>query len=105
LTDEQVAIFDEDLNIIRMHNYTEAYKKGYSKANGIAILADVLQLSKESIVAFGDSRNDTEMFLSAGTRVVMRQAPNDIKALASIVTRSRYSGVAEGIRRLRLHHR
>jgi len=105
LSDSQVALFGDDLNIIRMNNYTEAYKKGYSKANGMAILMKELGLSREDIVAFGDSPNDKEMLAAAGTRVVMRQAPHEIKKLASIVTRSPHSGVAEGIRRLKLYRK
>lgn len=105
LSDEEMALFADDLNIIRMRNYTEAYKKGYSKANGVSILTEALGLSKEDTVAFGDSMNDKDMFLSAGVRVVMRQAPEEIKKLAHLVTRSPLSGVAEGIRRLRLHRK
>lgn len=100
LTNEQKLLFESDLNIIQMPTYTEAYKKGFSKANGMRLIANELGIPKQNIAAFGDSKNDTEMLLEAGIRVVMRQAPPSIKSLATIVTRRRRSGVAEGLKKI-----
>lgn len=103
LTDEQKLMFEQDFNIVRMPHYTEAYKKGYSKANGMRLIAERLGIDRSKIVAFGDSQNDEDMLKYAGIRVVMGQAPTSIKQLADIVTQSRKNGAAEGIIRLNLH--
>lgn len=103
LTDEQKQMFEQDFNIVRMPHYTEAYKKGYSKASGMRVIADKLGIDQSKIVAFGDSQNDEDMLKYAGTRVVMCQAPDAIKQLADIVTQSPKDGAAEGIIRLNLH--
>ena len=59
---------------------------GYSKGKGIDILREKLGFSREECFAFGDSNNDRTMFEHAGCSIVMGNAGDDVKLLATYVT-------------------
>ena len=49
----------------------EIIQKGYSKATGMEVVRDYLNLTMDQIYVFGDSSNDLEMFQYADHTVAM----------------------------------
>lgn len=71
-----------------------------NKGVALAALAEHLGIIQEDVMAIGDSFNDLEMLLYAGTGVAMGNARPEIKEQANIVTVSNEEdGVAEAIER------
>lgn len=64
----------------------EFTKCGVSKAVGVQFLAGSLNISKEEVMAVGDSENDLEMIRSAGLGVAMGNASETVKNAADEVT-------------------
>lgn len=59
-----------------------------SKARGLAILAQILGIKREEIIAVGDNINDMGMLEYAGLGVAMGNAPDIVKQKADVVTAS-----------------
>ena len=59
---------------------------GISKASGIQQLLNILDLTVESSLAFGDEQNDVEMFDAVGTAVAMGNAIDQLKEKADFFT-------------------
>jgi Cof subfamily protein (haloacid dehalogenase superfamily) len=62
--------------------------KGGSKLKGIEQLAQMLDISLDEIMAFGDSWNDMDMLKGVGIGVAMGNGVSDVKAVADYVTSS-----------------
>lgn len=76
----------------------EFNKAGVSKASGIRFLSKYLGIPKEDIMAIGDSENDIEMLKEAGLGIAMRNALDEVIAVANDVTTSNdEEGVAKAI--------
>lgn len=79
----------------------EISKKGCNKGSGLVHLAEILGISKEEIIVFGDADNDKEMFQQAGYSVAMENGLESMKKMADYVTVSnREDGVAKAIETL-----
>ncbi len=79
----------------------EISKKGCNKGSGLVHLAEILGISKEEIIVFGDADNDKEMFQQAGYSVAMENGLEAMKKMADYVTVSnREDGVAKAIETL-----
>lgn len=74
--------------IKRSDDFYEVIPKGYSKASGIAYLADKLQVPKKNTVALGDSTNDLSMLTYAGVGVAMGNSASQVKDKVDFVTKS-----------------
>lgn len=61
---------------------------GINKGTGIKSLMQILNLTPEEVVSFGDNYNDKEMMESTGYRIAMGNAVEDIKKMADFVTKS-----------------
>jgi Cof subfamily protein (haloacid dehalogenase superfamily) len=61
---------------------------GISKAKGLSILCDNLNIKQEEIITVGDNINDIEMIEYAGLGVAMGNAPDQVKSRADYVTTS-----------------
>ena len=72
--------------IDRNHKLYEIVPKGFSKASGIQFLIKHLTIPLENTFAFGDSENDLRMLQYAKQSIVMGNAPQAIKDIASFVT-------------------
>ncbi|MDD2295154.1 MAG: HAD family hydrolase [Eubacteriales bacterium] len=59
-----------------------------SKATALKALAEMLGLSHDNIMSFGDSTNDAEMLAAAQVAVAMGNAVEDLKEMADVITRS-----------------
>lgn len=66
----------------------EFMKKGCDKSTGIDVLAQLLEINKDEIIAIGDAINDVEMIEYAGLGVAMGNATDEIKEKADFVTKS-----------------
>lgn len=78
--------------------FLEFTDKGIDKASSLEKLIQRLNISKEEVIAIGDSYNDLSMIHFAGLGVAMGNAPDDIKEVADHITDSNtQDGVAKVI--------
>lgn len=63
---------------------TDATTKGYA----VKMVAQSLGIDVSSVAVFGDSPNDVSMFETAGIRVAVENAVDEVKALATHITKS-----------------
>lgn len=77
-----------DLHFIRWHPLSSEItpRKG-SKAKGIDVLLNNLNISPEEAVAFGDSLNDREMLSFVGMGIAMGNAHNEVKPFDKFTTK------------------
>ncbi len=69
-----------------------------SKASGVAVLAQYLDIPLQQVMALGDNNNDITMLQSVGLGVAMGQASATVKAAAQAVTASNAEdGAAQAI--------
>lgn len=64
----------------------EISEKGVSKADGISLICEALNVPVSQTIAFGDGANDREMLAAAGISVAMGNANPDLKGQADYVT-------------------
>lgn len=77
--------------------------RGIHKGTGMQVLLDYYGMSREDVIAFGDSGNDTEMIEFAGYGVVMGNGSPELKKLADMVTDAIWDdGLAKALYRLGL---
>ncbi|QNO13975.1 HAD family phosphatase [Alkalicella caledoniensis] len=78
--------------------HMEANSKGTSKGRAIEVLAGLLNIKREEIIAIGDGDNDITMIEFAGLGIAMGNAKEVLKAKASYITGSNdEDGVAAAI--------
>ncbi len=72
-----------------------------SKGNAMLKLCKFLKIERKETVAIGDKVNDISMIKMAGLGVAMRNASDEIKQIADMVTSSNEeNGVAEVLERI-----
>ena len=77
---------ESDLYLTLSHPYQlEILDPEATKGKALTIVAAQLGIAKENIVAFGDALNDLELFDSAGIKVAMGNAEDELKARADII--------------------
>lgn len=82
-------------------NNLEIMSEGSTKGKAIEFLANLLNINREEIIAFGDNYNDVSMIEFVGTGVAMGNAEEDVKNIANYVTDANSeSGVAKAIDKL-----
>lgn len=98
------AEFDSSLYVTQTsHRLIEFLNPEASKGAALRHIAGWLGISREEIIAFGDSHNDIAMFESAGLSVAMGNASDEVKHAADRVTlRSEEDGVVAVLRDLNL---
>lgn len=91
--------FGPQLTICRSKpTYLEITHPGVNKGQACSFLADRLGISREQVMAVGDSQNDLDMICYAGWGVAMGNAADNVKAAARAVTGHHDAeGVAEAI--------
>ncbi|MCD8502684.1 MAG: Cof-type HAD-IIB family hydrolase [Bacillaceae bacterium] len=100
---EVEKVLDKEVSGINLLSSSEGgmeiVSEGVSKARGVQNLCRRLGIPLEETVAIGSYYNDMEMITQAGLGVVMGNAPDDLKKVASWVTRSNnQDGVAYMVR-------
>ena len=83
-TDQDKAFFSEDFDFYDI----EVIVKGYSKTRGIRILQEYYGISRENIVAIGDSDTDIDMVRYAGIGISMGNGTASLKACADYITKA-----------------
>ncbi|MDB2385463.1 HAD family hydrolase [Polaribacter sp.] len=68
-------------------NWLDISSKEANKGNALKVVQNILNISKEETLVFGDYHNDIEMIQQASYSVAMGNAHKDIKALATITTK------------------
>ena len=110
------VLFHEDLSLIKgikdelrgieelevvgsaREEHMEVNSKGTSKGKTIALLADVLEIKREEIIAIGDGENDMTMIAFAGLGIAMGNAKEALKKIADYVTNTNEEdGVAKAL--------
>lgn len=81
-----------NLNLYKTGNAGEAASKGCNKANGMQKALDLLGIPRERSIAMGDSINDVEALLYAGTSVAMKNSDAQIKKICEYITSSDTDG-------------
>ncbi|MDP8011553.1 MAG: phosphoglycolate phosphatase [Thermoplasmata archaeon] len=77
--------------------------KEQNKFFGLKKAAEILGISTDEIVAFGDSENDVEMVENAGLGIAVKNAWEIVKEKADYITNKKFgNGVVEGLKRLGL---
>lgn len=66
----------------------ELTSKTATKSNALLRLAGILGISQEETMAIGDSFNDLDMLVAAGTSVAMGNAEPEIKETADLITKT-----------------
>lgn len=66
--------------------YHDIMREGVTKASAIETLAKHLGIEKREIIALGDGGNDIEMLEAAGLKIAMKNAREELKQIADIVT-------------------
>lgn len=67
-------------------SYSEIYFNHISKAYGLKYIAKYFNIPSKNIIAIGDAQNDIEMFSLAGISIAMKNADEDTKKHATIVS-------------------
>lgn len=79
--------FDGTLSVMRSKPFfLEFTEAGVTKGSSLNYLIQKLGITREEVIAMGDSYNDQAMIEFAGLGVAMGNAPDDIKAIADYVT-------------------
>jgi len=81
------ATLPEDLvHIVAAEMHIEFLSPGINKGQSLARLCqESLGLALEDVIAFGDNHNDKEMLTLVGEGVAMKNAKEDVKAIANRV--------------------
>ena len=89
--------------IDRENNCWEIVPAGITKATGMDLLCDHLDIPNADCFAFGDSRNDLAMLTHVPNSIAMGNAPDDVKDLCAYVTaRPEDDGIEKALRHFRL---
>jgi Cof subfamily protein (haloacid dehalogenase superfamily) len=81
----------------------EFLPKGVTKAYGIEKLIAHLDIKQSEVMAIGDEANDLPMIEFAGVGVAMKNATDEVKALATYITDdNEHDGVAKAIEKYAL---
>jgi len=82
-------------------SFLEYLPKGVSKGNGVRTLCEMLKVDINNTYAAGDERNDISMIEAAGVGIAMKNAVDEVKAVADYVTENdnEHDGIAEVIDR------
>jgi len=93
------------LSVMRSKPYfLEFTETGVTKGTSLALLIKELGITREEVIAMGDSYNDLAMIEFAGLGVAMGNAPDDIKRVADYTTDTNNNdGVAKVIEQFILH--
>ncbi|UUX34110.1 Cof-type HAD-IIB family hydrolase [Fundicoccus culcitae] len=80
----------------------EIVRKGINKAVGVQAIAEFHRIPQDAILAFGDEDNDVEMIQYAGHGVAMKNAIDEVKAVAKDQTS--YTNDEEGLAKYLLEY-
>ena len=104
LPDEVALALQKRFTLINHPTYCEFGTKGHSKATAMEFLMHHLGITRDHVIAMGDSLNDVEMLQAAGIAVVMGDGHPDVKPLADFVSIDAHlGGVGQALEELVLN--
>jgi hydroxymethylpyrimidine pyrophosphatase-like HAD family hydrolase len=68
--------------------YLDVTPPGCDKGTFVEAIARLLNISSNAVATIGDMQNDLAMFRKSGISIAMGNAPDDVKRLATHITRS-----------------
>lgn len=79
-------------------NFLDLMHQNVNKGSGLKLLTDILNISPDEVMVFGDEQNDLPMFDFAGTAIAMGNGTELVKSHATYVTDSNDDeGIAHAI--------
>lgn len=102
--EEGFARLSEKFQVMRhTEHIAEIVPKGYSKGTGIAHICQLLDISLEETVSFGDSCNDADMLMTTRLGIVMGDGTQEAKKYADYITTPLYEdGIWNALRHFEL---
>ncbi|MDR2465068.1 MAG: Cof-type HAD-IIB family hydrolase [Streptococcaceae bacterium] len=96
----------ENVRLVKWHTHSnDIVPTSGSKANGISKVLEMIGLTKENLLVFGDELNDLEMFEYAEIAVAMGVSHPELQKLASFVTKNvEDHGIEDALIQLGLIH-
>ena len=96
LMGELAPLFPEVCFVKSGETHLEIVAAGIDKATGLSELAELLGISSEEMLAFGDEANDLPMLKYAGTAYVMENAPENVRReIARVAPKNTQAGLAK----------
>lgn len=83
---DDIAELGDDVEVINHPRYSEIALAGCSKARGMMLVGELLNVPRENTIAMGDSANDIDMLNAAGISVAVGNALPEVKAIADFVS-------------------
>ncbi len=88
--------FNENYNVIRSHDFfIEIVNKNVSKGSALEYLQEMLNISQQDVISFGDNENDFTMLEASNKKFVMANSTS--KKLISIATKIVPSNDNDGV--------
>jgi Cof subfamily protein (haloacid dehalogenase superfamily) len=84
--DAEQKLLGSHFHLNTFDNYFEGILLGESKAKGMSIILETLNIPRENSIAIGDSKNDIDIIRAAGLGIAMGNASEELKALAGAIT-------------------
>jgi Cof subfamily protein (haloacid dehalogenase superfamily) len=79
--------FESRVRIVRSGKYLlDILNLKASKGNALKNLIQILKISKDEVISFGDSQNDISLFEESGFRIAVKNSCPDLIAIADKVT-------------------
>lgn len=100
-TDQFFQTVGQDIDVIdRGNGMYECIPRGFSKASGMHLMADHLNISMENTWVFGDSSNDLTMFKAAAHGIAMGEHSPLLDPYAEIITDTvENNGIAKALKK------
>ncbi len=101
LTPDEFDYFSKEYTVFTHRTYSEFVPMGFSKAQGMLKMLELINVPVERCVCMGDSSNDADMLAAAGISVAMGDAIPEIKQMCDYVSADAAdAGVGRAIREL-----
>jgi Cof subfamily protein (haloacid dehalogenase superfamily) len=85
-SEAEQKLLGDHFHLNTFENYFEGILQGESKAKGMSIVLETLNIPREHSIAIGDSKNDIDIIRAAGLGIAMGNASEELKALAGATT-------------------
>lgn len=83
-------------------HYSEVYLSDGTKKDGLEYIVNMMSIDHNHTIACGDNDNDIQMLKWAKHAVVMKNAGDDIKAFATLITKedNNHDGLVEALKKI-----
>ena len=86
----------------KWYDISEIYYDFINKGKALEKIATFYNIAKENIIAFGDASNDIELIKYAGIGIAMKNAEDELKQVADIITEedNNHNGIKKALEKL-----